>query len=101
MRLLTSEEICSMEVINLCDGARLGCPESIEIDVSCGNITALLIPCDSGLSCLLPWGRRDLWRIPWCKIECLGEDTILVKLTRTELDGCCTRRESRRSKKEK
>ena len=89
MRIINTDELFRMEVINLCDGARLGCPEALEIDTECAAVTALLIPCDRGLSGFLPFGRRDVWRIPWCKIECVGEDTLLVRLNSGKMAGCC------------
>lgn len=85
MRQITTTDLAHMEVINLCDGARLGYPSSVELDSDNGCITALLIPCNTGF---LSFGRSDAYRIPWCRLECIGEDTILVKLTASELTSC-------------
>ncbi len=85
MRPIQTTALFSMEVINLCDGARLGCASALEIDADCGNVTALVIPAESGF---FSFGKTDCYRIPWCRIECLGEDTVLVKLTAAELAGC-------------
>ncbi len=89
MRTLTTTELARMDVINLCDGARLGCPSSFEICADDGKLTALFVPVESGLFSL---GRSEAYRIPWCRIECLGEDTILVKLSAAELAGCVCKR---------
>ena len=88
MRQITSEDLACMEVINLCDGGRLGYAENLEISVDDGRVTALLIPQERGFFC---FGKGEWYRIPWCRIECIGEDTVLVKLSASELAGCCCR----------
>ena len=88
MRSLTTTTLFCMEVINLCDGARLGTTHALEIDPDCGNVTALLVPIECGF---FSFGKSDVYRIPWCRIECLGEDTVLVKLTAAELSACLTK----------
>ncbi len=85
MRSVTTNDLFCMEVINLCDGARIGTPSALEIDPDCGHVTALIIPTECGL---FPLGKREVYRIPWCRIECLGEDAVLVKLNAAELAGC-------------
>lgn len=85
MRQLTTTELSSMEVINLCDGGKLGCPTCFEVDCEEGKLTALLIPVDTGFLC---FGKTEYYRIPWCKIQCIGEDTILVKMTAAEISDC-------------
>lgn len=85
MRYITTEELARMEVINLCDGGRLGYPAALELCVEEGRVTALLIPKENGLFC---FGRAEQYRIPWCRIECIGEDTVLVKLPSAELADC-------------
>ena len=37
-------------------------------------------------------GKTEYYRIPWCNIQCIGEDTILVKLTANELNTCGCKR---------
>jgi YlmC/YmxH family sporulation protein len=85
MREITTTDLCAMEVINLCDGGRLGYPSALEFCAEDGRITALLIPRDCGF---LGLGKAERYRIPWCRIECIGEDAILVKLTAAELTSC-------------
>ena len=85
MRTVTTTELSCMEVINLCDGARLGYPSAVELNVEDRCVTALLVPKESGLLC---FGKQEMYRIPWCRIECIGEDTILVKLSDSDLAGC-------------
>lgn len=92
MRTFTSEQLLNMEIINLCDGTRLGCAEGLEFDIDpCGctpTLTALLVPCASGISALFSFGRRECWRIPWKQVECIGRDAILVRLTDSDLTSC-------------
>ena len=71
-------ELREKEVINVCNGARLGCPSDFEFNACDGRITALVIPKAGGF---LGFGRAEDIIIPWCKIECIGADTILVKLS--------------------
>ena len=83
MKIITTVDLREKEVINLCNGARLGNPCDFEFDKCDGKILSLIIHGERGLfgGCK----TQDIV-IPWCKIECFGEDTILVKL---EDDQCC------------
>ena len=81
MERFSTCQLREKEVINLCDGCRLGCPSDFEFDGRDGRITALILhrPCGFlGLS-----HANDLI-IPWNKIECIGEDAILVRLSAEE-----------------
>ena len=69
------------EVINLCDGAKLGCPTDFEVDCCDGRIIALVIEGQGGF---LGFGQSKDIIIPWCKIDRIGEDAILVRLERNE-----------------
>ena len=40
--------------------------------------------------------KAEHYRIPWCRVECIGEDTVLVKLTAAELSSCLERGSSRK-----
>ena len=82
-----------MEVVNLCDGARLGYPNALELCADDGRISALILPRERGI---LSLGKGENYRIPWCRIECLGEDAILVKLTAAELSSCLVKGGGRR-----
>ena len=70
------------EIINLCDGSRLGCATDFEFDCDCATILSLMVP---GPPCgFLGLGKREYLIIPWNKIECIGEDTVLVRLNPNE-----------------
>ena len=84
MERFSTCDLRDKEVINVCYGTRLGCPADFEFNSCDGQITALIVPRPCGFLGLSH--ARDL-RIPWDRIECIGEDAILVRLTSAE---CCT-----------
>ena len=64
------------EVINICDGCRLGYVWDIEVRVPEGQVVAIVVrgPCRFfGL-----FGRGEEFYIPWECIQCIGDDIILV-----------------------
>ena len=64
------------EVINLCDGCRLGCVGDVEVKLPEGEVRALIVfgPCRFfGL-----FGRGEEYYIPWDCIRQVGDDIILV-----------------------
>lgn len=65
------------EVINVCDGRRLGYVSDVEFDICDGRICAIVVP---GECNMLGFGKGEDIVIPWDKIERIGEDTILVKV---------------------
>ncbi len=82
MEKLSTCDLREKDVVNVCDGRNLGCVTDFIIDTCEGKITALIVPRVSGflgLAC-----KGDII-IPWCKIECIGADTILVKIPPEEL----------------
>lgn len=96
MKRCSTAELRNLEIINLCDGARLGYACDFEFDREDARILALVIPGSCGF---FGWGKEDDIVIPWHMIECIGEDTILVKLTPQELSCCvCTHRKGKRSR---
>ena len=78
MERFSTCELREKEVINLHDGTRLGCPCDFEFNVYEAAITALIIPRSGGF---LGLGRSNDIVIPWDKIECIGTDAILVRVT--------------------
>ena len=64
------------EVINVCDGSRLGCVDDVEIDTCSAQLCAIVIhgrPKAMGLM-----GHEEDLVIPWKDIEIIGEETVLV-----------------------
>ena len=81
MERLSTCDLREKEVINLCDGVRLGCPSDFEFNTCDGRITAIVISRSGGF---LGLGRCNDLIIPWNRIECIGEDAILVRLSASE-----------------
>lgn len=81
MERFSTCELREKEVINLCDGTRLGCPCDFEFNVYEGAITALIVTRPGGF---LGFSRANDIIIPWDKIECIGADAILVRITSEE-----------------
>ena len=64
------------EVINLCDGCRLGGVGDVEVQIPEGTVKALIVfgPCRFfGL-----FGRGEDFYIPWECVQKFGDDIILV-----------------------
>lgn len=64
------------EVINVCDGCRLGFVSDVDIRLPEGQVAAIVVygPCRFfGL-----FGPREEFYIPWECIQRIGEDLILV-----------------------
>lgn len=83
MERFSTCDLREKEVINLCDGTKLGCPTDFEFNAYEGKISALIICVPSGF---LGLGQSKDITIPWNKIECIGPDAILVRLSQGE---CC------------
>lgn len=70
-------ELQTKDVINICDGKRLGYIRDVIIDVCSGCVKAVSVLCDCRPFSL---ARSEELVIPWDKICCFGKDTVLVKL---------------------
>jgi YlmC/YmxH family sporulation protein len=66
------------EVINICDGLRLGFICDIQFSTTSGRILAIVVPGQARLFGLL--GHEDDYVIPWECIRRLGDDIVLVEL---------------------
>jgi YlmC/YmxH family sporulation protein len=75
--ILTLSELKDKEVINLCDGKRLGLVCDAEFDSSSGAICSLLLP---GKLCIPGIRKGGAIKIPWGCIDRIGKDLILVRL---------------------
>ena len=83
MERFSTCDLKQKEVINLCDGTRLGYPSDFEFDLCDGKILAIIVPRPCGF---FGWNKSGDLIIPWNKIECIGEDAVLVRLSPGE---CC------------
>ena len=93
MKRYSTADLRRLEIINLCDGTRLGRASDFEFDKDDARILALVITGNNGVFGMC---REDDIVIPWHKIECFGEDTILVRLSPTDLSCCMCQKQKRR-----
>ena len=78
------------EVINICDGSRLGCVGDLELCIPEGTVKALIVfgPCRFfGL-----FGRGEDYYIPWDCVQRFGEDIILIDKPAQHRDPSLERR---------
>lgn len=71
------------EVINMCDGQRLGFVSDVEVKLPDGQVVALVVPGPCRFFGL--FGRKDDFVIPWSCIHRMGSDIILVEI---DVDKC-------------
>ncbi|MBQ4297331.1 MAG: YlmC/YmxH family sporulation protein [Clostridia bacterium] len=74
-RCTTLSQLREKEVINVCDGRRLGQVCDLEFDTDSGRITALMIGAPKGF---FGWGKEETVVVPWQQIQRIGADIILV-----------------------
>ena len=70
------QDLRRKEVINICDGCRLGYVADVDIRVPEGQVVAIVVygPCRFfGL-----FGRGEEYYIPWECIQRIGDDIILI-----------------------
>lgn len=70
------EDMRCKEIINIKTGCKLGYPDDIEFDTCTAKICKLIVFGKAKFFGLL--GREEDFVIPWCDIEVIGQDTILV-----------------------
>ena len=70
-------ELRDKEVINLCDGRRLGYISDFELELCSGRITAICVPGEMGC---FGFKKGEEIVIPWENIQRIGEDAILVEV---------------------
>jgi YlmC/YmxH family sporulation protein len=70
------EELARKDVININDGSRLGFVCDVEIDICDGRVKSIIIYGRAKFFGL--FGRDEDIIVPWCDIQKIGEDIILV-----------------------
>ena len=70
------EELRSKEVVCIKDGSCLGYVCDVEVDTCSGKLDSIVI--FGRPRCFGLLGRDEDIVIPWCEIDVIGEDTILV-----------------------
>ncbi len=74
------QDLFRKEVINLCNGERLGFVCDAQVDVLTGCVVALIVP-EKGHGFNL-FGKGEEIIIPWCNVRRIGDDLILVEIDR-------------------
>ena len=64
------------EVINICDGCRLGYVGDMECKIPEGEVVAIIVPGPARFFGL--FGRGEDYYIPWNCIRRIGDDIILI-----------------------
>ena len=78
---MTFSELKQKDVINVCDGRRLGKPMDIVLnDMAC--VDALVVPAGAGFLNLIKQEKEGCL-IPWRRILRIGDDVILVDIGET------------------
>lgn len=72
-------ELRAKEVVNMCDGRKLGNIIDLIFDSSCARITGLVVPCEKSFLNIFK-NSNDIF-IPYKCIRKIGSDIILVELT--------------------
>ena len=70
-------ELRYKEVINICDGLRLGCVCDVAVNTATGQVLAIMVPGPCRFLGLFL--REDDYLIPWECIRRIGDDIILVE----------------------
>lgn len=76
---MTLAELKTKEVVNIHNGKCLGRVMDIEFCPADSCVTALVVPAQTGLMQSLR-GEKCGLVIPWCSIERIGDDVILVSV---------------------
>jgi YlmC/YmxH family sporulation protein len=75
MKDCNTENFREKAVINSCDGRIIGHVAEVIFDVCDGKITAIVV---RGECSAFSFKKGEDIVIPWCKIEKIGEDVIIV-----------------------
>ena len=70
----------SKDVVNVCDGCRIGYVSDIEVDNLCNRIEAIIVEKSSIFNIFCVFKEIPSLRIPCGDIVCIGEDVILVNI---------------------
>lgn len=82
--ITTFSELCKKEVINCIDGSKLGNVTDIDICIDDCRVTAIFIERHKGF-----FTKSEKIRIPWDKIEKIGNDVIIVNFSFSPCDNLC------------
>jgi len=75
------------DVINICDGKRIGYVADIIFDPKSGCIEAIIVPGPCGICGFL--GHEKEYIIPWKCVCQFGEDVVLVEVKLKDVEKPC------------
>lgn len=81
------EHLRQKEVINICDGARLGYVSDVCFDILSGQLISIIVPGPCRFFGL--FGRDKEYVISWECIKRIGDDIILVEVNLFEVLKIC------------
>ena len=76
---MSLSELRTKDVVNTCDGRRLGKVMDIEFCEKDGTVQAIVVPGEFNMMQLFR-GEKCGIVIPWCRIVKIGDDVILVNI---------------------
>ncbi len=76
--MLRASDLTQKEVINTTDGKRVGLIMDLEVDLTKGKITGIVIPGTGKFLGL--FGKELDYEIGWDQIKKIGEDVILIEM---------------------
>lgn len=76
---LTFCELRAKEVVNMCDGKRLGNIIDLVYDSTCARVLGIVVPAEKSLFSFFK--NNSVIFIPYNRIRKIGKDIILVELT--------------------
>ena len=74
--LCNMESLCRKDVINVCNGCRIGFVRDINMDTATACILALLVEPDCGFSFKK---KNRTVVVPWDCVQVIGDATVLVR----------------------
>ena len=79
-------ELAGKEIINICNGSRLGVigESDLAIDEDSGQVRSIIIPRRGNI--INFWVERQSMIIPWESIRKIGHEVIIVDLDQTNLN---------------
>lgn len=83
--VINTSELREKDVVNTCDGRKLGTICDYQIDTECGKVCAIYVT--EQLFCIPR--DKNVIRIPWDGIVCIGADTVLVQVREDNCRGTC------------
>lgn len=82
MRKISTEQLRQRQVINLCNGEILGYACEIEFDADDGRVLSIIVPQKTNFPVFC---KKKEYIIPFRCIECIGDDTVLVRILPEEI----------------